>query len=69
MAVIGGIVSNDGVGLACTSLSICEDGGIDTLEKLFDGVLDEIKDVFLGGFRRQDVIKLHIGVVPWPSNL
>ena len=69
MAFIWGVIAYDGVSLSRSCLTVREDGRIDTLEELFDGILYKIEDVFLRGFRRQYIIELHVGVVAWPANL
>lgn len=48
LALVRSIVAYDAIGFSCACLSIGEDGGIDTFEELFDGILDEVEDIFLG---------------------
>ena len=69
MTLVGSVISNDAVGFSCSCLSICEDGGIDTIEELFDRVLYQMEGIFLCALRRQDVIEFHIGVIAWSSYL
>ncbi len=68
MALVGGVVADDGVGLAGTGLPVSEDGGINASEKLSDRVLDKVEDVLLCGLWRQDVVEFHVGVVAWPTD-
>jgi hypothetical protein len=69
LALVGGVVADDGVGLAGAGLSVGEDGGVDAPEELADGVLDQVEDVLLCGLGGQDVVELHVGVVARPADL
>lgn len=69
LALVGRVVADDGVGLSRSGLPVGEDGGVDALEELLDGIFDEVEYIFLRGLRRQDVVKFHIGVIARPPYL
>jgi hypothetical protein len=69
LAFVGRVVADDGVSFACSCLSICEDSGVNALEKLPNGIFDQVENIFLIGFRREDIVKFHIRMITGPSDL
>jgi hypothetical protein len=64
----GGVITNDGVSFPGPCLSVGKDGDVGPGQELIDGLLQQVKDVLLGGIVRQDVTKLHVGEISRPFN-
>ena len=48
-----------------SSLSICKNSDVSSLEKLGDRLLEKVEDVLLGGKVWKDVTELHVGEIAW----
>jgi len=69
LTFVGCVITNYAVSFACPGLSIGEYGSIDTFQKLFDRVFNQVKYIFLCALGWEDIVEFHVGVISWSSDL